>query len=99
MAAVITPLRFALARELVQAGAVRDALLLGQNGGYALVLRVGQQERVLAGGKGQPRLFASADTAVNVLRELGMTRCTVDGTHLMRGDLLRGAGAQAARDG
>lgn len=85
-----TTVKLATARELVQAGSVRRATLLGQRGGYAIVLRVGTAERVLATKSAVPRLFAQLDRAARLLRdELGIARFEVDAAGYERGELVR----------
>ncbi|KLB59420.1 hypothetical protein XEUV315_23155, partial [Xanthomonas euvesicatoria] len=37
--------------------------LVGQVGGYSVMVRVGQTEKQLTGQRGEPRVFASLDTA------------------------------------
>lgn len=82
--------KLATARELVQAGSVRHAALLGQRGGYAIVLRVGLADRVLATKLGAPRLFAQLDRAARLLRdELGIARFEVDAVGYAPGNLVR----------
>ena len=50
------------AGELGQAGAVRQAVALGQRGDWALMIRVGMTERPLGLKRVGPRLFQSLDT-------------------------------------
>lgn len=79
--------QIATARALVAAGAVRAASLIGQPGGWAIVLRVGVSEQVIEAKRGGVRLLRSLDAAARVLDELGLRRFDVDGTNL--GDGLR----------
>jgi hypothetical protein len=82
--------RIGTARELVEAGSLRQAAIVGQAGGYAVLLRVGAQERALATKNGEPRLFAGIDAAARLLRDqLGVARFEVDATHFSPTDLLR----------
>lgn len=81
------PVQIATARALVAAGAVRAASLIGQPGGWAIVLRVGVSEQVIEAKRGGVRLLRSLDAAARVLDELGLRRFDVDGTNL--GDGLR----------
>ncbi len=71
--------QLATARELAAAGSVRDTVLVGQPGGYAVMFKVGMAERALATKAGATRLFAGLDAAVRVLRnELGISHYQVD---------------------
>lgn len=65
-------------RELIAAGSVRSATLLGQRGGYAVLVRVGLQERILANRVGNARLYARLDTAAKDLREMGLAEFGVN---------------------
>lgn len=79
--------QIATARALVAAGAVRAASLIGQPGGWAIVLRVGVTEQVIEAKRGGVRLLRSLDAAARVLDELGLRRFEVDASNL--GDGLR----------
>lgn len=82
--------KMATARELVAAGAVRHATLLGQRGGYAILLRVGMKDQLLATKEGAPRVFAQMHRAAALLRdELGVARFDVDATNYAPGDVIR----------
>lgn len=82
--------KMATARELVDAGAVRHATLLGQKGGYAILLRIGMKDQLLATKEGSPRLFVQLHAAAKLLRdELGVARFDVDATHYAPGDVTR----------
>lgn len=76
------------ARELAQAGAVRQAVALGQRGGWALMIRVGMTERPLGLKRGGPRLFQSLDTLADTLRELGLVEFHVQTAGFEPGRLL-----------
>ncbi|WP_367899685.1 hypothetical protein [Xanthomonas oryzae] len=58
---------------LASAGVLRTVQLVGQVGGYTVMVRVGQTEKQLTGQRGQPRVFASLDTAAAQLLALGVT--------------------------
>lgn len=82
--------KLATARELVEAGSVRSASIIGQAGGYAVLLKVGMQERALSTKTGQPRLFTGLDAAARVLRDsLGVARFDVDASGYSASDLSR----------
>ena len=82
--------KLSTARELVEAGSVRHASIIGQAGGYAVLLRVGMQERALSTKGGTPRLFAGLDAAARVLRDaLGVARFDVDASGYSAADARR----------
>ena len=75
--------QLATARELASTGSVRDTLLVGQRGGYAVLFKIGVgQQRALVTKEGAPRLFAGIDAAARVLRDIGITRYQVDASGL-----------------
>ncbi|MDE2279393.1 MAG: hypothetical protein KGK06_04960 [Xanthomonadaceae bacterium] len=74
-------------RELVTSGAVKSATILGQKGGYALLASIGMQQRPLGTRTGAVRMFSTADTALKLLRELGVYHVNVDVTHYEAGSL------------
>jgi len=82
--------KLATARELAAAGSVRDTILVGQDGGYAVLLKIGMQERTLATKEGAPRLFSGLDAAARVLREqLGIAHYHVDASGFAIGEAIR----------
>lgn len=82
--------KLSTARELVEAGSVRAASIIGQAGGYAVLLRIGMQERALASKAGTPRLFTGLDAAARVLRDtLGVARFEVDASGYHAGNVRR----------
>jgi len=84
------PVKLATARELVAAGSVSAASIIGQAGGYAVLLKVGVSDRALATKDGGPRLFAGLDAAARVLRKsLGVARFDVDASGYAAVDNLR----------
>lgn len=88
----------ATARELSEAGAVRHVTVLGQTGGYAILLRVGMKDQLLATKLGRPRLFSHIATAVDLLRdEFGISKFDVDTTNYARGDITRKPRVSAVR--
>ncbi|OTP72178.1 antitoxin PaaA2 family protein [Caballeronia sordidicola] len=65
--------------ELVQAGAVRGAHVVGKDGGWALAARYGLTERYLAATRSkQIRMFKRLETVVAYLREIGISHFDVD---------------------
>lgn len=77
--------KIATARALVAAGAVRAASLIGQPGGWAIVLRVGVVEQVIEAKRGGVRLLRTLDAGARVLDELGIRRFDVDASNLSDG--------------
>ena len=65
-------------RELREGGAVRSAAIVGQKGGFVVEVRSGMADRILAAKTGEPRLFATLDTAAGILRTLGIVHFNVD---------------------
>jgi hypothetical protein len=64
-------------RELQEAESITSVLVRGSHGGYAVVVRCGSAERLLATTRGETRLF-SLDGAGRFLRERGILRFEVD---------------------
>ncbi len=65
--------------HLVEAGAVRGAHILGQRGGWAVLVKYGMQERPLAATRsGQVRIFRKFETLVGYLRDIGIARYEVN---------------------
>ncbi len=82
--------QLATARELASTGSVRDTLLVGQRGGYAVLFKIGVgQQRALVTKEGAPRLFAGIDAADSVLRDIGITRYKVDASGLAEDGVMR----------
>jgi len=95
--------KLAALRDLVDAKSIRGATIVGEKGGWAVAVRYGQVERVLAGRNGEPRLFAKLDTAAKQLLDLGLVSFEVHGsdyedapTRLARPD--RSVAMKAAHD-
>ena len=53
--------------RLVEAGAVRGASIIGQPGGWGVVIQYGMTERALAAKRGAIRNFARFETLVTYL--------------------------------
>ena len=65
--------------RLVEAGAVRGAHVVGQAGGWAVLIKYGMLERPLATQRGTgPRLFKKMETLVAYLKGLGLATFDVD---------------------
>lgn len=67
--------------RLVEAGAVRGAHIVGQSGGWAVLVKYGMSERPLAAQRSrQVRLFRKFETLVAYLKGVGIARFEVDAT-------------------
>lgn len=64
--------------NLVQAGAVHDTNVIGQPGGWEVVVRYGKVRRALAIRRGEVRIFRKLDTLDNFLRGIGLHQYQVD---------------------
>jgi hypothetical protein len=64
--------------HLVEAGAVRGADVIGQPGGWNIIVKYGMVERTLAARRGAIRLFARFDTLVKYLKSIGIAQCNVN---------------------
>ena len=73
-----------VARRMVEAAAIRGAAIIGQPGGWSVVLKVGMQEKPLGTQRtDKPRTWRSLDSCVSYLRdELHIVRIDgIDATH------------------
>lgn len=67
------------ARGLVDAGAVQGAEVIGLPGGWAVQLKTCSSVRTLATRKAEPRMFSTFESAVKVIKQLGLQgRLVVD---------------------
>jgi hypothetical protein len=64
--------KLATARELVDAGAVKQAEVIGLPGGWTVQFQTYNQARILATKANEPRRFGTFESALKVLRELGV---------------------------
>lgn len=65
--------------RLVEAGAVQGAHVIGQSGGWAVMVRYGAHERTLAAQRSrQVRVFRHFETLASYLKEIGLPRFDVD---------------------
>lgn len=64
--------------RLVEAGAVHGANIVGQPGGWGVVIQYGMTERVLAAKRGAVRTFRKFETLVAYLKGIGIARYQVD---------------------
>lgn len=64
--------------QLVEAGAIRAAHVVGQKGGWGVLFKYGLTERPLAAQRGNVRVFKRFETIVSYLREMGIVQFDVD---------------------
>jgi hypothetical protein len=64
--------------HLVEAGAVHGANVIGQPGGWAIVIKYGMTERALAAKRGSVRTFRKFETLVSYLKGIGVAKYQVD---------------------
>jgi len=65
--------------RLAEAGAVRSARIIGQKGGWGVLVKYGVTERALATQRShQVRIFRKFETLVSYLRGVGIVRFDVD---------------------
>jgi hypothetical protein len=64
--------------RLVEAGAVRGADVIGQSGGWEVVIKYGMTERALAARRGAVRIFKKFETLVGYLKGLGIAEYRVN---------------------
>lgn len=64
--------------HLVEAGAVRGADVIGQPGGWGVVVKYDMTERALAARRGAVRTFRKFETLVSYLKDLGIVQYSVN---------------------
>lgn len=64
--------------HLVEAGAVRDADVIGEPGGWSVVIKYGMTERALAARRGAIRSFKKFETLVGYLKGIGIAEYRVN---------------------
>lgn len=65
--------------RLAEAGAVRSAHIVGQKGGWGVLVKYGMTERALAAQRSREvRIFSKFETLVNYLKGVGIARFEVD---------------------
>lgn len=68
--------------RLVEAGAVSGAHVIGQPGGWALIVKYGMHERTLAAkNSGAVRVWRRFETLASYLKEIGLTQFEVDASN------------------
>jgi hypothetical protein len=78
MATASDTIDHATLKRLVEAGAIHGAHIVGQPGGWGVVIRYGTTERPLAAKRGAMRIFRKLDTLVPYLKDIGIARYEVD---------------------
>lgn len=68
-------------QRLVEAGAVRGADVIGQPGGWGIVVKYGMSERALAARHGAVRIFSRLETLVNYLKSVGISQFNVNASN------------------
>ncbi|MBV6867882.1 hypothetical protein [Xanthomonas euvesicatoria] len=94
-----SPISITTLATLASAGVLRTVQLVGQVGGYTVMVRVGQTEKQLTGQRGEPRVFASLDTAAAQLLALGVTVFEVLPANYVRAPKVYRRGRPAALKG
>ena len=64
--------------HLAGAGAIRGASVVGQPGGWCVLIQYGTTERALAVKRGQVRIFKKFDTLASYLKEFGIEQFRTD---------------------
>ncbi len=64
--------------NLVQSGAIKGANVIGQPGGWGVVVMFGHVQKALSVRRGQVRIFRRLDTLVEFLRGIGLMQYQVD---------------------
>lgn len=67
-------------RQLLEAGAVRAAHVVGRGNGWTIAAECGPTKRFLASKRGDVRVFRKLETLVSFLRAMGIGRFDVDVT-------------------
>lgn len=91
----------AMAKRMVEASAIRGASIIGQPGGWSVVLKLGLQERPLGAQRtDRPRTWRSLDRAVAYVKdELHIARFDLlDATHHSPGEPVSGSAPVAAAE-
>lgn len=74
--------------RLAEAGAVRSAHVVGQPGGWGILVKYGMTERALAAQRShQVRIFRKFETLVTYLKGVGIARFDVDAVNFDAGSL------------
>lgn len=66
--------------RLAEANVINGASIIGQPGGWGVVIKYGVTERALAAKRGSVRIFRKFETLVSYLKGIGVARYQVDAT-------------------
>jgi hypothetical protein len=64
--------------KLIEAGSIRSAEVVGQPGGWSVVVNYGMTQRALAARRGEVRLFRRFETLAEYLKGIGYVKLTVN---------------------
>ena len=88
--------------RLVEAGAVRGASVIGQPGGWGVVVQYGMTERALAAKRGTVRIFRKFETLAGYLKDIGIVKYQVDASqydpHALKVERTRADASQRLKD-
>ena len=73
-----TTIDHATLEHLSEAGAVRGACVVGQSGGWSVVIQYGTTERTLAAKRGAVRIFRKFETLASYLKTVGIQEFKTD---------------------
>ena len=68
-------------QRLVEAGVVSGADVVGQTGGWGVLVKYGMVERALAAKRGAVRIFSRFETLVNYLKSIGISQFNVNASN------------------
>jgi hypothetical protein len=68
-------------QRLVEAGVVNGADVIGQTGGWGVLVKYGMVERALAAKRGAVRIFSRFETLVNYLKSIGISQFNVNASN------------------
>lgn len=89
----------ALARQMVEACAIRGASIIGQPGGWSIMLKMGSTEKLLGAQRtDKPRKWRSLDACMGyITNELRIFRLdSLDASNFTKGDVIRQARPDSA---
>ncbi|MFP3709736.1 hypothetical protein SB783_37615 [Paraburkholderia sp. SIMBA_009] len=69
-------------KELVDAGSIRHAVIVGEPQGFAIMVKYGLIERVVQARRGHVRRFKTIDAAAKTLHALGIVHAELDLSNL-----------------
>lgn len=74
-------------KELIGTGVLCSVCLIGDKGGFTLKFECGSMSKTLSSARGKLRKFGNLNTAVDYLRQLGISKFQVDATSYQPGRL------------